>query len=197
MFPASKSNTTDPDDAITSLNHNVEAVFIEATTQVALPSYDKRGHYRLVGAQWMDKPGFFDSTSRCRTTRPARIACRPSRTRRESTARSPWALRHSRATSRRTAPTAPTRSSRARTACRAPRWSRSRRRRDVQQLLHLPQHAGDQRERRPLPAADGRRQAAQPRLAERQPRDLELLSRRLRQQRASPDGSGQKQAVCN
>jgi hypothetical protein len=61
MFPASKSNTTDPDDAVTSLNHNVEAVFIKATNVSALPSYDKRGYYRLVGAQWMDQPKFFRS----------------------------------------------------------------------------------------------------------------------------------------
>lgn len=59
MFPASKSNTTDPDDAVTSLNHNVEAVFIKATNLGALPMNDKRGYYRLVGAQWMDKPQYF------------------------------------------------------------------------------------------------------------------------------------------
>jgi len=59
MFPASKSNTTDPDDAVTSLNHNVEAVFNKAIKAGALPSNDKRGFYRLVGAQWMDKPQFF------------------------------------------------------------------------------------------------------------------------------------------
>jgi len=52
MFAASKSNSTDPDEAITSLNNNVEALF------KAYPA-DKRGHYRLVGAQWMDKPDFF------------------------------------------------------------------------------------------------------------------------------------------
>jgi hypothetical protein len=56
MFPASKSNTTDPDAAITSLNHNVEYLFKTTT----LPSYDKRGNYRLLGAQWMDKPGYFE-----------------------------------------------------------------------------------------------------------------------------------------
>jgi hypothetical protein len=55
MFPASKSNDTAPDDAITSLNHNVEALFAQTT----LPANDKRGHYRLVGAQWMDKPAYF------------------------------------------------------------------------------------------------------------------------------------------
>lgn len=57
MFPASKSNTVHPDDAVTSLNHNVEALFQMMAS--ALPANDKRGHYRLVGAQWMDKPRFF------------------------------------------------------------------------------------------------------------------------------------------
>jgi hypothetical protein len=52
MFPASKSNTTEPDGAITSLNSNVQALFATAN----LPDTDKRPHYRLVGAQWMDKP---------------------------------------------------------------------------------------------------------------------------------------------
>jgi hypothetical protein len=52
MFPASKSNGTAPDDAITSLNNNVQALF-------AAHPEDVRGHYRLVGAQWMDKPEFF------------------------------------------------------------------------------------------------------------------------------------------
>jgi hypothetical protein len=52
MFPASKSNTTEPDEAITSLNNSVESLFGPMPT-------DKRGHYRLVGAQWMDKPDFF------------------------------------------------------------------------------------------------------------------------------------------
>jgi hypothetical protein len=55
MFPASKSNTTKPDAAITSLNSNDEALFAQAT----LDPRDKRGHYRLVGAIWMDKPGNF------------------------------------------------------------------------------------------------------------------------------------------
>ncbi len=59
MFPASKSNTTDPDDAVTSLNHNVEAVFKMAVDAGQLPANDKRGFYRLVGAQWMDKPEYF------------------------------------------------------------------------------------------------------------------------------------------
>jgi hypothetical protein len=60
MFPASKSNTTHPDDAITSLNHNVEALFNQAKANGTLRSNDKRGNYRLVGAQWMDKPAYYD-----------------------------------------------------------------------------------------------------------------------------------------
>jgi hypothetical protein len=59
MFPASKSNSTHPDDAITSLNHNTEALFAQAAAAGILPQVDKRGHYRLVGAQWLDKPAFF------------------------------------------------------------------------------------------------------------------------------------------
>jgi len=59
MFPAAKSNTVDPDAAITSLNHNVEALFADKTASGELNPVDKRGHYRLVGAQWMDKPRFF------------------------------------------------------------------------------------------------------------------------------------------
>jgi nitrate reductase cytochrome c-type subunit len=54
MFPASKSNTIDADAAITSLNHNVEALFKTKGAD------DKRGNYRLLGAQWMDKPRYFD-----------------------------------------------------------------------------------------------------------------------------------------
>lgn len=57
MFPGSKSNTIDPDDAVTSLNHNVEALF--ASRAGSLSPVDMRGHYRLLGAQWMDKPQFF------------------------------------------------------------------------------------------------------------------------------------------
>jgi hypothetical protein len=57
MFPASKSNTTHPDDAITSLNFNVETLF--ANKSADLSPADKRGHYRLVGAVWMDKPRSF------------------------------------------------------------------------------------------------------------------------------------------
>ena len=57
LFPAAKSNTPDADDAVRSLNFNVEALFAQAAAQ--LDPADKRGHYRLVGAVWMDKPQFF------------------------------------------------------------------------------------------------------------------------------------------
>jgi hypothetical protein len=59
MFPASKSNTVHPDDAITSLNANVTALFERATAQGTLGALDRRAHYRLVGAVWMDKPENF------------------------------------------------------------------------------------------------------------------------------------------
>jgi len=62
MFPASKSNITSPDDAITSLNSNVQEIFKNAPNFD--PSFDRRWHYRLVGAQWMDKPQFFILDSR-------------------------------------------------------------------------------------------------------------------------------------
>ncbi|HEY2900407.1 MAG TPA: hypothetical protein VGL59_07525 [Polyangia bacterium] len=63
MFPGSKSNTTHPDDAITSLNFNVETLFAQAQAAGRLPANDKRGHYRLVGAVWMDKPAYFGHDS--------------------------------------------------------------------------------------------------------------------------------------
>jgi hypothetical protein len=59
MFPASKSNTTHPDDAITSLNFNVQTLFEERERNGLLKERDKRGHYRLVGGQWLDKPRYF------------------------------------------------------------------------------------------------------------------------------------------
>ncbi|HKE14667.1 MAG TPA: hypothetical protein VKB80_07375 [Kofleriaceae bacterium] len=61
MFPASKSNTIDPDDAISSLNHNVEALFAQAAG--SLDPADRRSHYRMVGAVWMDKPAYYDENS--------------------------------------------------------------------------------------------------------------------------------------
>jgi hypothetical protein len=57
LFPASKSNDPQPDGAITSLNSNVQHIF--AAAKASLAPTDRRGHYRLVGAQWMDKPEFF------------------------------------------------------------------------------------------------------------------------------------------
>lgn len=57
IFPASKSNTIDADEAIATLNHNVEAVFKAKRAQ--LHKNDRRVHYRLVGAQWLDKPDYF------------------------------------------------------------------------------------------------------------------------------------------
>jgi hypothetical protein len=61
MFPASKSNTIDPDDAISSLNANVEALFASAAD--SLDPADRRSHYRMVGAVWMDKPAFYNENS--------------------------------------------------------------------------------------------------------------------------------------
>ena len=57
LFPASKSNTVVPDEAITSLNNNVEHLFLAKAAE--LDPNDKRANYRLIGAQWMDKPEFF------------------------------------------------------------------------------------------------------------------------------------------
>jgi hypothetical protein len=59
MFPASKSNTTIADDAVTSLNNNVEALFKNASATNVIPANDKRQFYRLLGGQWMDKPDYF------------------------------------------------------------------------------------------------------------------------------------------
>jgi len=59
MFPASKSATTDPDDDVTSLNLNTEGLFRLAEEAGMLHPADKRGHYRLVGATWMDQPEYF------------------------------------------------------------------------------------------------------------------------------------------
>jgi len=59
MFPASKSNTIHPDDAITSLNFNMQTLFTRAEAAGQLGPQDRRSHYRLVGAVWMDKPEYF------------------------------------------------------------------------------------------------------------------------------------------
>jgi hypothetical protein len=52
MFPGSKSNTTDLDDDVTSINEIMRARFARAT----LPATDRRGNYLLVGAIWQDRP---------------------------------------------------------------------------------------------------------------------------------------------
>ena len=59
VFSGSKSNTDEPDQAITSLNHNMEFIFNKASTMGALPANDKRQFYRLLGGQWMDQPQYF------------------------------------------------------------------------------------------------------------------------------------------
>jgi hypothetical protein len=53
VFPGSKANTPQPDSAVFSLNANLNALFKGA------PATDKRQHYRLVAAVWMDKPSLF------------------------------------------------------------------------------------------------------------------------------------------
>ncbi len=63
MFPASKSHTIEADAALTSLNHNVEQLFVQATAAGRLSPFDKRGYYRQVGSQWMDKPAYFTLNS--------------------------------------------------------------------------------------------------------------------------------------
>jgi hypothetical protein len=69
MFPASKSNTSEEDEAIVSLNQSVRELFAHADS---LRDGDKRGYYRLVGAVWMDKPEYFatDATLENDTTSP-------------------------------------------------------------------------------------------------------------------------------
>ncbi len=60
MFPGSKSNVLSPDTAVFSLNSNLNALFANAIASKAIdPSVDKRQHYRLVAAVWMDKPALF------------------------------------------------------------------------------------------------------------------------------------------
>lgn len=61
MYPASKSNTTDPDGAISALNESVESLFKNASDEIL--KHDKRGYYRLVGALWMDKPQYFETNA--------------------------------------------------------------------------------------------------------------------------------------
>jgi hypothetical protein len=57
MFPASLSNSTSPDSAVTRLNANVAALF--ERHRDGLDPEDMRMQYRLVGGTWMDKPSLF------------------------------------------------------------------------------------------------------------------------------------------
>ena len=75
MFPASKSNTTDQDAAIISLNANVQKLFDTARDQ--LSDADKRGHYRLAGALWMDKPEYFKTNATLENDTTSPFASRP------------------------------------------------------------------------------------------------------------------------
>jgi hypothetical protein len=60
MFPGSKSNVLQPDSAVFSLNSNINEMFDKAlATRSIDPAVDRRQHYRLVAAIWLDKPAFF------------------------------------------------------------------------------------------------------------------------------------------
>jgi hypothetical protein len=60
MFPGSKSTTLAPDTAVFTLNSNLGALFAGALAAKSFdPNVDKRQHYRLVAALWMDKPALF------------------------------------------------------------------------------------------------------------------------------------------
>jgi hypothetical protein len=61
MFPASKSHTTEADGAIDALNINVRSLFEKSRDK--LSAADKREHYRLAGALWMDKPEYFKTNA--------------------------------------------------------------------------------------------------------------------------------------
>jgi hypothetical protein len=61
MFPASLSNSTTSDIAVTQLNANVAALFDRRRGE--LDPGDMRGQYRLVGGTWMDKPSLFAPNS--------------------------------------------------------------------------------------------------------------------------------------
>jgi hypothetical protein len=59
MFPGSKSNSNRPDDDVVSLNANMDVVWARAQAQGTIDNNDRRNNYRLVGANWMDKPAFY------------------------------------------------------------------------------------------------------------------------------------------
>ena len=69
MFPGSRSNTLSPRAGVSSLNNNINELFANAIQSAAIdPTVDKRQHYRLVGALWMDKPVLFGLGSQNRQT---------------------------------------------------------------------------------------------------------------------------------
>ncbi len=57
MYPGSKSNGVDADEAVASLNANMRALFVQKASE--LTPRDKRASYKLIGATWMDKPALF------------------------------------------------------------------------------------------------------------------------------------------
>ncbi|MBV9949415.1 MAG: hypothetical protein JOZ69_21410 [Myxococcales bacterium] len=66
MFPGSKSNTDQVDDDVSSLNANIQTAWAQAqvynnNSPGFIDPNDRRMHYALVGANWMDKPAVFDT----------------------------------------------------------------------------------------------------------------------------------------
>jgi hypothetical protein len=57
MFPGSRSHKDSVDPEIVTLNQSVRALFQRSVA--SLGASDKRGHYRLVGGLWLDKPEAF------------------------------------------------------------------------------------------------------------------------------------------
>jgi hypothetical protein len=57
LYPASKSHTSDEDEAITKLNTNVKDAFAAYLTATpAMAATDRRGNYQFIGATWQDVP---------------------------------------------------------------------------------------------------------------------------------------------
>jgi hypothetical protein len=59
VFPGSKSNSDQADDDVVSLNTNIDAAWAQAQIENTVDPNDRRMHYHLVGANWMDKPAVF------------------------------------------------------------------------------------------------------------------------------------------
>jgi hypothetical protein len=60
QFPGSKADKLQPDTAVFSLNSNLNVLYGSAIAAGTInPNIDKRFHYRLVAATWLDKPYFF------------------------------------------------------------------------------------------------------------------------------------------